>query len=245
VLNKDHQEILNLIQHHAGKPTHHTFLDNYLGTSHPRYRINVPTLRKIAKSWMLEHHELSATSFSRLLTSLIKGESSTEKCMAGILLGYSTTAQRQFNPRLFNVWLDALEGWAEIDAICTNNYTITEILKQWKVWKPQLIQFSKSKNINKRRASIVLLCSPLRSVEDERLATIVFENIGRLAHEKDILITKAISWVLRSMDKHYKKTLTVYLNDNKEILPKIAMRETLIKLNTGTKTKRKLPHDNA
>lgn len=50
--NKFHQEILNLIQQQAGKPTQHTFLDGYLGNSNPRYPINVPTLRKIAKSWM-------------------------------------------------------------------------------------------------------------------------------------------------------------------------------------------------
>ncbi len=230
-----HTEILELIRQHSGKPTQHTFLNNYLGNDHPRYPISAPVLRKIAKDWMREHRTLSASSFSSLLTSLAKGESSTEKFMVGILMDYSTTDQRKFNPALFEKWLDHLVGWAEVDAVCTSNYTATEIHNQWKVWKPQLNKFSRSKNINKRRASLVLLCSPLRKIQDNRLADQALATVEKLKHENEILITKAISWVLRSMVKHYRKELEVYLQQNGNTLPKIAFRETMVKLKTGKK----------
>lgn len=194
---------------------------------------------RLQKAGWLEHRDISATAFARLLTSLVKGESSTEKCMVGILLGYATANQRQIDPTMFDQWLNHLAGWAEVDSVCTNNYTVTEIINQWKVWKTQLLQFSKSKNINKRRASIVLLCSPLRNIKDEKLASVALANIDTLKNENDILITKAISWVLRSMEKHHRALLIQYLNENKDSLPKIAVRETMLKLITGTKTKRK------
>jgi 3-methyladenine DNA glycosylase AlkD len=240
VLNNYHQALLNLIKDNAGKATQHTFLDSYLGNSHPRYPINAPTLRKIAKDWMKAHRHISPVEFSQLLTSLAKGVSSTEKCLLGMLLDCSTKAQRKFRPTLFNKWLDHLEGWAEVDSVCTGDYTITEIPENWDIWRKQLNEFSKSKNINKRRASLVLLCSTLRHVIDENIAQTALDNVDRLKNEKDILITKAISWILRSMEKHYRPLLVEYLSKNKERLPKIAVRETFAKLNTGTKTKRKI-----
>jgi 3-methyladenine DNA glycosylase AlkD len=68
------------------------------------------------------------------------------------------------------------------------------------------------------------------------LAQVAFKNVDRLKHEKEILITKAISWVLRSMVKHYRKPLQTYLKENADTLPKIALRETMTKLRTGKKT---------
>jgi 3-methyladenine DNA glycosylase AlkD len=237
-MNSLHKEILLQIQLHSGKPTQHTFLDNYLGNSHPRYSISIPVLRKIAKAWMREHRTLSTSKFAALLTSLIKGKSSTEKITVGILLDYSTIEQRKFSPKLFNTWLNYLEGWAEVDSLCTGRYSDSEILSQWAAWKPQLIQFSKSKNIHKRRASLVLLCSPLRKSDDTRLTSMALENTKLLKDEKEILITKAISWVLRNMVKYHRAALAQFLNTESG-LPAIAVRETRRVLDTGRKTKRK------
>jgi len=235
-MNLHHQEILRLIQENSGRPTQHTFSDRYLGNEHPRYPISAPILRVIARDWMRAHRDLTADDMAAMFTSLIEGKSGTEKSMAGIMMDYTTRGQRTFNPALFDKWLDHLVGWAEVDAVCTGKYTITEIPAQWKTWKPLLVRFSKSKNIHKRRASLVLFCSPVSQVHDERLAEIVFENVNRLKSEKEILITKAISWVLRSMVKHYKKELTSFMKEDGETLPSIARRETMVKLKTGKKT---------
>ncbi len=233
-----HEQILQLIKKNSGKPTQHTFLNTYLGNTHPRYPISAPILRKIAKDWMKDHRDLSAKEFAALLNELVQGESSTEKMMAGILLDYSSADQRKFNPVLFDKWLDHLEGWAEIDAVCTSKYSRTEIADQWLKWKPLLIKFSRSKNINKQRASLVFFCSPLSKLEDKRMAETALALIDRLKGENKILITKAISWLLRSMTKYNREPLELYLKKNAETLPKIAVRETTVKLETGRKTKK-------
>lgn len=236
-MNKFHKELLSLIKENSGTPTQHTYLDSYLGNDHPRYPINVPTLRLIAKEWSKTYRNLSAVEFQKLLDSLIHGKSSTEKNMAGILLDLSTKEQRKFDPTCFDEWLDQLIGWAEIDSVCTGSYPTSEIPANWKVWSNLLTKFSKSKNINKRRASLVLLCSPMRKAADERLASMAFANSDRLKHETEILITKAISWLLRSMIKHHRKEVSDYLKTNHKSLPKIAVRETQTVLDTGKKTK--------
>jgi 3-methyladenine DNA glycosylase AlkD len=65
------------------------------------------------------------------------------------------------------------------------------------------------------------------------------ENIDRLKAEKEILITKAISWLLRSMVKHHRKLVEDYISEYNDTLPRIAVRETQVKLSTGRKTKPK------
>src|SRR5262245_16560233 len=202
-MHPHHSHILSEIKRLSGKPTQHTFLHSYLGNTHLRYPIHAPTMRRIAKDWMKANRSMDAKVLSEMLTSLVAGESSTEKCMAGVLLDYSTKDQRRFPPVLFDQWLDHLHGWAEVDTLCTGTYTITEIPGQWKEWKKLLAAFSKSKNINKRRASIVLLCSPLRQEENDDLVQLAFQNVSRLQSERAILITKAISWVLRSAVKYH------------------------------------------
>lgn len=233
-----HQHILSEIRARSGTATatQHTFLNSYLGNPHPRYSIAAPELRTIAKNWAKTHRNLSAAEFAKVVGDLIHGESSTEKHIAGMLLDYSSKEQRKFNPALFDEWLEHhLVGWAEIDAVCTNKYTRTELQAQWNRWKPQLKKFSKSSNINKRRASLVFFCSPLAQFRDEEMAKLALENVDRLKSENHVLITKAISWVLRSMVKHNRKQLESYLDDALETLPRIAIRETLTKLKTGKK----------
>lgn len=234
--NPFHQEILKLIQKHSGKPTQHTFLDSYLGNDHVRYPISAPTLRSIAKEWMRAHRDLTPTEFETLLTSLIEGKSSTEKVMAGILMDYSAKSQRKFNLMVFDQWLDHLIGWAEVDTVCTGDLITTELPAQWPLWKKLLVKLSKDSNINKRRASLVLFCSPLSRVKNDSIAALAFKNIDHLKGEKEVIITKAISWVLRSMIKHYRELVSAYMKANADTLPKIAVRETMVKLKTGRKT---------
>jgi 3-methyladenine DNA glycosylase AlkD len=237
--NPIHQNLLHLIKENSGKGTQHTFSDSYLGNTHPRYEITAPVLRKIAKEWMREHVDLTAAEFADLLASLIAGKSSTEKMFAGMLMDYSTQDQRDFDPGLFDQWLEHLQGWAEVDAICTGDYSVTHIPAKWKRWKPLLKKFSRDPNIQKRRASLVLLCSPVRYTDEPALGNAAIEHIERLKKEKEILITKAISWLLRSLIKNYRQIVIDYMQKNADSLPKIAVRETMVKLKTGTKTKRK------
>jgi 3-methyladenine DNA glycosylase AlkD len=235
--NRFHSDILRQIEENCGKATRHTFSDAYLGNENTRYPINIPTLRIIGKTWMRSHQDLSVTDLAKLLTDLIQGKSSTEKTMAGIMLGYATGPQRKFDPEIFDHWLDHLTGWAEVDSVCTGDFTITEVPARWTKWKKLLTKLSQDENINKRRASLVFLCSPLSRIQDEAMAKTALQIINRVKGEKAILVTKAISWLLRSMVRHYPKMITLYVDKNNNSLPKIAVRETIVKLKTGRKTK--------
>jgi 3-methyladenine DNA glycosylase AlkD len=238
-MTSHHKELLDIIRKKSGKPTLQPFLNHYLGNNHPLYNISMPELRSAAKTWMKERRNLPVEEFIDLITSLMKGKTFTEKCLPGILMGYATKEQRVIDPILFDHWLEYLNGWAEVDTLCTGKHLGVDIPDRWSPWKKLIIKLSQSDNINKRRASLVLLCSPLRQVEDRRIADTALKNVERLKGEKDVLITKAISWVLRSMVSLYPAQVKTYINNNLDTLPKIAVRETMTKLTTGRKTSRK------
>jgi 3-methyladenine DNA glycosylase AlkD len=231
-MDKHHAELLKIIQINAGDET---YPYSYIGTQHPLYNITNPVLRLIAKEWKRDHKQMSVAAFQKMITSLVHGKSATEKLLAGMLLDVATPEQRNFKPALFDDWLNHLEGWAEVDTLCTGQYTNAEIPRHWSAWQKLLTKWAKSKNIHKRRASLVFLCSPAHQQKDDQLATLALANIDQLKHEKEILITKAISWLLRSLVKHHKKLVNDYVSDNRLGLPAIAVRETMTKITTGKK----------
>ncbi|HNP76344.1 MAG TPA: DNA alkylation repair protein [Cyclobacteriaceae bacterium] len=234
-----HREILDLVELEGGELHTDTVLGRYVGTNHPRYHLSLPAMRTIARTWLRFRKDLAAAEFQKVLTSLIQGPSYNEKLMTGILLSMAPKAMQEIDPRIFKEWLGHLEGWAEVDTLCTGPFTVRQVPAQWATWKKLLPAFARSKDIHQRRASIVLLCSPIRHDNNPEMFQVMIANIERLKHEKEILITKAISWVLRSAVTHHEQAVKRYVLANKDTLPKIAVRETLVKIKTGTKTKRK------
>jgi len=163
------------------------------------------------------------------------GKSHDERRIAGKLLEFLPKLRKQLNPLLLNKWLEGAEGWAEVDSICQSNFSAVEMLANWQVWEKIITKFSRDKNIHKRRASLVLLANPVRQSSDARLVKIALTSIDQLKGENDILITKAVSWLLRACIKNHRGMVRKYLESNLDNLPSIAVRETNCKLLTGKK----------
>ena len=87
----------------------------------------------------------------------------------------------------------------------------------------------------------MLLTRPTRTSSDPRYRDLAFEVIERLKSERPILITKAVSWLLRSMAVRHGPGVAAYLDAEAASLPAIAVRETRTKLRTGTKSGRARP----
>jgi 3-methyladenine DNA glycosylase AlkD len=235
-LNRHHEHLLKQVKACAGPPVRDKFLNSYLGANRKRYRLNNPQMRRMVGNWINENRNLTPSEIAGVITSLVKGVSVNEKMMGGFILDRCAPGQRKFNPKVFVRWLDHLEGWAEVDTFCAGKYSAKEVPSQFPVWRPLIRELAQSRNINKRRASLVLLCAPLRYSDNPALARLAFANIKRLSGEKSVIITKAISWLMRSMVKHHRKSLDEFIRVNRDFLPSIAVRETETKLRTGRKS---------
>ncbi len=211
----------------------------YVGTTKPSYLLRAADLRQLYKDFAKRQPDLTADELVVLLDSLSQGKTYNEFVGIGLLLTEYPKLRETLDPRCLDRWLEHAEGWAEVDVICQLNYTGREMLADWESWKALLIAFAEDENIHKRRAALVLLTKPLRESDDPRLADLAFSNVDGLKAEKNILITKAVSWVLRSLIKHHRTAVQNYLDTNEGGLPKIAVRETRHKLVEGVKSKRR------
>ena len=208
----------------------------YLGTISATLNVSAGELRKLARVWVRDNRDLPPSDMLRICDGLFAGKTHQEKAMAAIILGYANAARAEAGQERIEGWLGHLHGWAEVDALCSNVFQYEEMLGDWSRWKALLNRLSRDANINKRRASLVLLTGPVRYSDDVRLSDLAFSLIELLKSERDILITKAISWLLRNLSLRHKGEVATYLKSNETVPPRIAVRETMLRLKTGTKS---------
>ncbi len=227
--------IKNLIQNAPKKEKNDFDPVKYFGSTHTYLGLSNVTKHQIAKSF----HQMNPTiSFERLITiidALYTQESFEEKTMGPFILERYKSYPQQILPTHLNQWLETLEGWCEIDTLCQSTINADPILRNWKLWHDELRRFAIHPNINHRRASLVLLCKSVRTSDDPRLYDLAIENINTLASERNILITKAISWILRSLTINHKREVSLFIENHCSELPAIAVRETRRKIETGKK----------
>jgi 3-methyladenine DNA glycosylase AlkD len=212
--------------------------DSYNTSGRPFYFVGVPERRQMIRAWLAAHRRASDAELLTFADALFAGESHEEKTLGALLLGYSARARLASTPARVDGWLGQLNGWAEIDSLCASVFGAADLLQDWQTWRRLIEALSHDANINKRRASLVLLVTPTRTSPDPRFRDLALAMLERLKGERDILITKAVSWLLRSMTTQHATAVSAYLEANAASLPAIAVRETRIKLATGTKSGR-------
>ena len=235
-MHSEHKKLIAEIKANAGKGTQHSWSGAYLGNGDRlKYNVSNPIRRTIAKLWISKNKNISNTDFTSIIDSLYDGKSGEEIGLAGMLLGYHRAGRVAVSLRDLDRWLGKLHGWSEVDSVCQNVFKYDELLASWGGWKSFLLKLSRDKNINKRRAALVLLTGPVNYSDDPRLRDLAFEIIISLEDEKPILITKAVSWLLSSMVTNHKSSVSKYIAEHRATLPKIATRETERKIKTGKK----------
>jgi 3-methyladenine DNA glycosylase AlkD len=212
--------------------------DSYTGSGHPFFNVSAPDQRRIGRAWLAAHRGAADVDLLAVAARLFVGEAFEEKTLAAILLGASARARRLATPAMMDAWLDHLTGWAEIDSLCASVFGAVELAADWPAWRSLIERLAGDANINKRRAALVLLCTPTRTSDDPRFRDLGFAVVERLKGERPILITKAVSWLLRSMAGRHGDEVGAYLDANAALLPAVAVRETRTKLRTGTKSGR-------
>lgn len=231
-MNPSHREIIALIRKAPKKyALQRKKFQAYHGTPHVYHGLDVAMQRGIAKEWLRSKPDLSFKEWLEVMNALNRGASYEEKVIAAHLLKMMNRYRRKLDPKVIEQWLDHMVGWAEVDSFCQFTFSAEELLSIWKEWTSLCKRLARSKNLNKKRASLVLLTKPIRDSNDERLKILALWVIDQLKKETDPLLTKAISWLLREMTKHHKHVVQMYLRAN--ALPSFVVREVVRKMHTG------------
>lgn len=211
------------------------FLQHYMGTVRPLLCVGISDVRALGKSFVKTNPDLTAAERTAILDALYAAPVFEERLLAATVLHAMSDYRKQVNLDDLERWLRGLSGWAEVDTTCQNGWTHGELLARWPIWDATLARFAADPSPSLRRASLILLVSPLRSSADPRLSRRAFANIEALKSEREVIITKAISWLLRTLLRHHAAAVRAYLDEQESTLPRIAVRETRKKLETGKK----------
>ena len=234
-MDKLYSQIIGKLHKLPGKgtPSEKAWVQKYLGSNKPTRCIKTGDVVKLASQLA---KDIPSEKLIDLVNTLYSQATTFEEMhLAGCLLNRNPKLKTKVAIRKLNTWLKFTHGWAETDILCQNNWDTDLILTNWPKWEKLLSKFVIDNNIHKRRASLVLLVHPVRQSTDQRLANMAFANVEKLKHEKEVLITKAISWILRALLVYHRQEVVDYLAKNRESLPKIAVREVTNKLQTGKK----------
>jgi len=212
------------------------FIRRYLGTPRTVLGVRTNDLRKLARETVQQHKDPPDAYWLALLDQLYDGDLFEQRALAGILLGALHPLRRRLELAQLRAWLAGQVGWAEVDITCQSAWTDAEVLARWPGWDAFLAELSTSPNLSLRRASLVLLVTPLRRSADPRLTQRALANVQRLQLERDRMITKAVSWVLRSMIATQPETVRTYLATHAGALQSTVVREVRTKLETGRKS---------
>ena len=236
IMHLEHRALRDSLHSLAGTgSTAHHGSGSYTGSPHRLLGIATPALRRLARSWLAADKARSPEAILATVDRLFAGEIHDEKTLGALIVGYSKGARRAATPLRADSWLDGLAGWAEVDALCSNVFQAEDFLARWPDWSAWLRRLAADPNINKRRASLVLLTGPVRRSDDSRLMDLAFANLAELQAERPILITKAVSWLLRNLIARHRDAVVQYLEAQRVVLPAIAVREVRAKLSTGRK----------
>ena len=211
------------------------FIRRYLGTPRQVLGVRTDDLRALARATVKAHADGSDAQWLALLDALYAGVLFEQRSLAGLLLGRLNALRRRLNLARLQGWLPQQIGWAEVDATCQSSWSAPEVLARWDEWDPFLDELSQADTLSLRRASLVLLITPLRHNADPRLTHRALANVQRLQGERDRMIAKAVSWVLRSMIADQPDVVRRYLAGNAGELPPAVVREVRRKLETGRK----------
>ena len=231
-----HKEIDVDFARHSKEKSKHFDLPKYLGTSNKLYSLTNATEKQIAKDFLNRHKDITEAQFLDLLNAFYAGDSFNERTFGTKLLAHKKQFKPLFTPARIYGWLGKLSGWCEVDSLCQSTFTADDLLADWASWSNMLDKLSRDKSVSRRRASLVLMCKSVRGSSDGRLADVAFANLDRLKGEKDILISKAVSWLLRDLIKYHRTRISDFLSTNRDILPKFVVREVQNKLAYGTKS---------
>ena len=198
------------------------------------YGVRVPNLRRIARDWYRGHKQISDQELLALMEALWTGESREERAIAVYLL-------EQFKRRIsiltqahFDRWRRTLDNWETTDGLGW-------VLGLWQQTEPDarldyLWDLIADEDVWSRRLALVAAIRINRGEAGFTIPDLTLQLVDRVKEERHPMITKAISWALRSMIKPHRDRVAAYLEENQDILAAHIVREVHNKLRTGLKS---------
>jgi 3-methyladenine DNA glycosylase AlkD len=206
-------------------------------TARPFYGASLSGMDVLARAWHREHPGASLREVLALADALWSRAIREEMVLAAMLVERRPAAREAFGLRRLDRWGALLDNWETTDNLGGR------VLGPWAGADPEtrlrtLEILAHRRNPWLRRLSLVGAVYLGRRPDATAWWPRVAGLILALADDKEAAIPKAISWVLRSHTGRCPGEVARFLEEHREALPAIAVREARNKLATGYKAGR-------
>lgn len=198
------------------------------------YGVRVPELRRLSGEWQRAHKGIAHDDLLAMVEALWSGESYEERAMAIELLGRNKRVIPDLTWNHFDRWRQLVDNWGLDDGLATT------LFGPWIAADlPGRLGFLQTLIVDpvvwSRRLGLVATV-PLNRDASTAQPELTFALIDQVKAERHPMITKAVSWALRTLITLYPERVAAYLDTNADTLPSHAVREVRNKLVTGLKS---------
>ncbi|MBW6440554.1 DNA alkylation repair protein [Patescibacteria group bacterium] len=197
------------------------------------YGVQVPIVRNISKIYFSEIKTMKKKEIISLCDEMLESGYIEESIIA---FDWMFRIKNQCDGRdfkLFDFWIDKyVLNWIKCDDLCT--HALGHFIFQFPEFLPEIEKWAKSKNRWKRRSSAVCLIYSLRK---KKYLKNSFAIADILLEDTDNLVQKGYGWMLKEASKFYLNEVFNFINMNKEIMPRTALRYAIEKMPREMKIK--------
>lgn len=152
-----------------------------------------------------------------------------------IAFDFAYRVRKQYNAQtffIFEEWLKTyVTGWGDCDDFCT--HALGELLSQNNDLFKHVIEWTKHPDFFVRRAAAVILIYPIRKNKYNKINPLLIAT--KLMNDEHYLVLKGYGWMLKVLSEKEPEKVVEYLKDNKQIMPRIAFRYAMEKLDKEIK----------
>lgn len=152
-----------------------------------------------------------------------------------IAYDWAFRVRKQYNQHtflIFEEWLKKyVRGWGDCDDFCTHAFG--ELLCQDNNLFTEIIKWTEHPDFFVRRAAAVILIYPIRRQKFQKINPFLISDA--LMHDDHHLVLKGYGWMLKVLSETESKKVYEYLKRKKHIMPRIALRYALEKLDKELK----------
>ncbi|OGF58639.1 MAG: hypothetical protein A2Y62_11575 [Candidatus Fischerbacteria bacterium RBG_13_37_8] len=195
--------------------------------------VRTPVVHAIGKKYYQTIKNKSKHEILVLCEELLEKGYSEEQ---GIAIGWASRIKSKYESgdfKLFTEWLDKyIKNWGHCDGYCGG--VLGPFVYKYPEFLPKVKGWTKSENRWFRRASAVLM---ITLAKDEKYLADIFEIAERLLMDEDDMVQKGYGWLLKEASKKYQSAVFSYVMQNKDRMPRTALRYAIEKMPPDLKKK--------
>lgn len=198
----------------------------YFNNEINNYGVRTPKVRKLAKKYFKQIKDKSKEKIFDICEELLE---------TGISENYTIAFQWAYRikDRYKKEDFDRLESWLEkyvhnwgaCDDLCTHAFG--DLIYQFPEHISKVKEWTKSKNMWKRRAAAVIM---IYSIRREEHLDDVFDFANLLFYDDEDLVQKGYGWMLKEASNNYQQEVFEYVMENREDMPRTSLRYAIEKM---------------